>query len=110
MARIAALIFLFAVMVNSAVGQEQEQEKMVVLQSPCMEWSEMRKLAEKHGEELLFTGEGLTFAYGTGRPYRGGMAFFVNQDKGHWTIFQMYGDGIACMLFNGGKFDPYVGD
>lgn len=112
MARLtAALIFLFAVLfVGTAVGQEQRQEKMLYLQNPCGTWDEMRHIAEKHGEELLFMGEGLTFAAGTGQPYRGGMAFFVDQEKGNWTMLQLYGDGIACMLFNGGKFTPYLGD
>lgn len=108
--KIAALIFLFAVFGNAAVAQEQKPEKMLYLQNPCAEWSEMKSIAEKHGEELLFIGEGLTFAAGTGRPYKGGMAFYVDQEAGNWTMFQLYGDGIACMLFNGGKFTPYPGD
>ncbi len=109
MAKFAAFIFLLAAFSIPALA-DGHQEKMVYLQNPCTEWDKMKDLAEKHGEELLFMGEGLTFQAGTGKPYKGGMAFFVNQDEGNWTMFQVYGDGIACMLFNGGKFTPYSGD
>ena len=87
-----------------------KEQKVLMLQNPCDTWSEMENIAKKHGEQLLFMGEGYTFQAGTGRPYLGGMAFFVDQEKGNWTVFQVYGDGIACMLFNGTKFKPYSGD
>tara|TARA_B100000282_G_scaffold165236_1_gene119613 strand:+ start:155 stop:490 length:336 start_codon:yes stop_codon:yes gene_type:complete len=105
----ALIIVLMTIFGSSAIGQEKEQ-KMLMLQNPCDTWSEMENIAKKHGEQLLFMGEGYTFQAGTGRPYLGGMAFFVDQEKGNWTVFQVYGDGIACMLFNGTKFKPYSGD
>jgi len=112
----AALIILLAVLFGgNAVSQElppqqPNAQRYILLQSPCNKYEEMERLAKKHGEELLFMGEGLTFSSTTGRPYRGGMAFFVDQENGNWTMFQLFADGIACMLFNGTNFQPYSGD
>ena len=36
--------------------------------------------------------------------------FFVNQETGTWTVLQAYGDGMACMIFNGKDFTSYSGD
>jgi hypothetical protein len=106
MAKITAAFFvLLAVIANNASAQE----KMLHLQTPCAPYLEMANLADKNGEEVLFIGEGLTFASGTSQPLKGGMFFTVNQDEGNWTMFQLFGDGMACMLFNGGKFQPYMG-
>ena len=63
----------------------------------------------KYSEYLLFTGAGLTFSP-QGQPYNGAMMFFVNQETGTWTVLQAYGDGMACMIFNGKEFTPYSGD
>lgn len=119
MAKVTAALILILLLVSTGYMAfatppepmpDQEQEKFVMLRAPCAEWYKMDEMAKKHGEELLFIGQGLTFSAETGRPYRGGMAFYVNQEKGNWTMYQMYGDGIACMLFNGGDFTPYSGD
>ena len=117
MAKITAALILFLLLVSTgymafATPPEPmpEQEKFVLLRAPCAEWSTMDQMAKRHGEDLLFIGQGLTFSGETGRPYRGGMAFYVNQEKGNWTMYQLYGDGVACMLFNGGDFTPYSGD
>ena len=108
MAKLTATLFvLLAVFGGSASAQEQD--KLLMLQSPCAPFPEMAQLAEQHGEKPLFMGEGLTFAAGTGQSYRGGMVFTVNQDDGNWTLFQVFGDGMTCMLMNGGKFQPYFG-
>lgn len=104
----AALFVLLAVIAGSASAQEQE--KMLLTQAPCAQYLEMSDLVEKHNEQPLFIGEGYTFAAGTGQPYRGGMLFVVDQDAGNWTMFQVFQDGMACMLFNGGKFKPYMGE
>ena len=104
----AALFVLLAVIAGSASAQEQE--KMLLTQAPCAQYFEMSDLVEKHNEQPLFIGEGFTFEAGTGKPYRGGMLFVVDQDAGNWTMFQVFQDGMACMLFNGGKFKPYMGD
>ena len=84
----AALIILLALFIGKmafATPPEPmpEQEKFVILRAPCSEWSTMDKLAKRHGEDLLFIGQGLTFSAEIGMPYRGGMAFYVNQEKGN---------------------------
>ena len=97
---------------TNAVAQDkaQAESKMIVMQAPCGEADKMVNLTKKHDEQVLFLGEGITFAAGTGRSLTGGMIFTVNQDTGTWTMFQLYGDGVACMLMNGGNFQPYMGD
>jgi len=104
----AALIVLLAVWFGGTASA-QEQEKLLMTQAPCAPYQEMGALADQHGEKPLFMGEGLTFAAGTGQSYRGGMVFTVNQEDGNWTLFQVFGDGMTCMLMNGGKFSPYFG-
>tara|TARA_B100001057_G_scaffold236920_1_gene237247 strand:+ start:2681 stop:3019 length:339 start_codon:yes stop_codon:yes gene_type:complete len=107
----AAMIIMLSVLFGgTAVAQEPQGSKLLILQNPCNKWEEMERLAKSYGEELLFLGEGLTFQASTGMPIKGGMAFFVDQEKGSWTMFQLYGDGVACMLFNGTGFTPYNGD
>tara|TARA_B100001287_G_scaffold222897_1_gene192128 strand:- start:2746 stop:3084 length:339 start_codon:yes stop_codon:yes gene_type:complete len=107
----AAMIILLSVLFGGSVlGEERKGTKFLLLQSPCNNYAEMERLAEEHGEKLLFMGEGVTFSATAGRPFRGGMAFFVDQEKGNWTMFQLYADGVACMLFNGTNFQPYSGD
>ena len=110
MARLsAALIVLLAVWFGGTASA-QEQEKLLLTQAPCAQFLEMGELVEQYNEQPLFVGEGYTFEAGTGKPYRGGMLFVVDQDEGNWTMFQVFQDGMACMLFNGGKFQPYMGD
>lgn len=103
----AALFVLLAVFGGTASAQEQE--KLLMTQAPCSPFQEMSALAEQHGEKPLFLGEGLTFQSGTSEPFKGGMLFTVNQDEGNWTLFQVFQDGMACMIMNGGKFSPYFG-
>ena len=108
MRKVSAMIavLLFA---GTAGAQQAEPERLLQTQAPCSPFQEMSRLAEQHGEKPLFIGEGLTFQSGTSQPYRGGMLFTVNQDEGNWTLFQIFGDGMACMIMNGGKFSPYWG-
>ena len=42
-------------------------------------------------------------------PVTGGLFIFVNQDKGTFSIVQVFNDGVACMLANGRQFTPYGG-
>lgn len=81
----------------------------VFLRAPCGKWKEMQASIMKYSEHLLFTGSGLTFSP-QGQVYNGAMMFFVNQETGTWTVLQAYGDGMACMIFNGKQFTPYSGD
>lgn len=83
----------------------------IFTRSPC---DTLQKLEEqtigKYDEPLLFIGTGLTFSATTGQPLRGGMAFYVNQDSGSWTLLQIFPDGMACMIMNGATFQPYMGE
>lgn len=104
------LAFIICGLVYASLASAQEsQEKMLMTQAPCAPFPEMAQLAERHGEEPLFMGTGLTFKPVSGESYRGGMIFAVNQDTGTWTMFQVFGDGMTCMLMNGNKFQPYYG-
>ena len=89
---------------------QQDKGQMVLLRAPCSEYSKMLETAKKYDEELLFTATGLTFSAQFGQPYSGALFFFVNQDKGSYTVLQVFGDGMACMLVNGRNFQPYTGD
>ena len=97
-------VLLFA---STAVAQTATEEKLLHTQAPCATYAEMVQLASKHGELPLFIGKGLTFESGTGVPRKGGMVFTVNQDEGSWTMFQVFEDGITCMIFNGSSFSPW---
>ena len=85
------------------------QSPALLLKQPCDRANKMFETIKKYKEIMLFTGEGLTFGV-QGQAYNGGMFFFVNQDTGSWSMLQVYKDGMACMLFNGKKFEPYTGD
>lgn len=110
MARLTTALTALLVVWFGGTASAQEQEKMLLTQAPCAQFLQMSDLVEKHNEQPLFIGEGFTFEAGTGKPYKGGMLFVVDQDAGNWTMFQVFQDGMACMLFNGGKFEPFMGD
>jgi hypothetical protein len=110
--RLAFIIVGLVLVGNLAHAQEEPQTapKILPLQAQCDSFLPMANVLSKYGEELLFTGEGITMAFGTGQSYRGGMGFFTNQDTGTWTMIQLFQDGTACLLFNGSKFKPFVGN
>lgn len=87
----------------------QNQSLGVFLKAPCGTITEMTATIKKYREEMLFQGTGLTFS-SQNQVYNGGMFFFTNQDTGTWTILQVFPDGMACMVFNGRNFQPYIGD
>ena len=100
------------IVASIALAQVQEKQntaKSLFTRQPCDNLPEMLKAVAQYKEEALFIGEGLTFQAPTGNPLRGGMMFFVNQDTGTWTMLQLYGDGVACMVMNGREFTPYTG-
>lgn len=104
---IAAVLLFF--LATIAVAQEQpNQPKILPLQAQCSFFTNMAETIGKYEEQLLFTGEGMSFGPG-GVPFRGGMMFFVNQDTGTWSVVQLFADGMACLVFNGSQFEPYVG-
>lgn len=76
---------------------------------PCDSVGKMLDTVKKYGEEMLFIGNGMTFSAQTGMPFIGGMMFTVNQDSGTWSMLQLFGDGMACMVMNGRDFKPYMG-
>lgn len=107
--RILAFFFLLvALSYGSAIAQET-QPKFLPLRAPCENLVNMANTVATYGEELLFIGQGMSFSGPTGQPFTGGMMFFVNQETGTWTMLQLFGDGMACILFNGGEFVPYTG-
>tara|TARA_Y100000389_G_scaffold5006_1_gene4713 strand:+ start:441 stop:806 length:366 start_codon:yes stop_codon:yes gene_type:complete len=99
--------------VSSASTQETMPQpndmKTFITKQPCAPVVDMLRTPYKYGERILFTGEGVQFSAGDGRPYNGGAFFFVNQDTGTWTLVSVYGDGIACLVANGKDFEPYTG-
>jgi hypothetical protein len=75
----------------------------------CGPWEKVMKTPEKYKEGMLFAGEGITVEVRSGRAYKGGMFFFVNQDTGTWSLINVFGDGMGCMVQSGTGFEPYTG-
>jgi len=94
--------------IPKTVDPQTKQSPAVILRQPCDRAEKMFETIQKYQEYMLFTGEGLTFGV-QGQVYNGGMFFFVNQETGSWTMLQVYKDGMACMIFNGKKFEPFTG-
>ncbi len=92
---------------------EPQVQNMLTLfvRQPCKSYPEMKKLLEGYGETLLFTATyNHVFQAQDGRPFSGGMMFFVNQEDTTYTVLNVYSDGMACMVNNGRGFAPYSGD
>jgi len=102
-----ALIFILTATVSYA--QEQSQAKTYFTRQPCDAFEKMFTTMEKYNEQLLFTSDGVQFSAQTGEPSPGAMFFFVNQDTGTWSLISLYSDGMACMVANGTRFEPYTG-
>jgi len=108
----AVAFFLLAVVFGAqSIAQEtQPQERFYFTRSACDYAPEMMTLVtEKYGEELLFFGDGVTFEARSGQMMTGGLFFFTNQDTGTFSVMQIFGDGIGCMLMTGKNFAPYSG-
>jgi len=88
---------------------EDPTQKRFITTQPCDLFPKMLEIVKGYKEDLLFTGEGMSFAASNGQGYMGGMMFFTNQDTGTWSMLQVYGDGTACLVMNGRKFAPYGG-
>jgi len=89
--------------------QEDNTAKVFVAKQPCDVLPNMIEVIKGYKEELLFMGEGMSFAAQSGKGFMGGMMFFTNQDTGTWSMLQLYGDGTACLVINGRGFVPYSG-
>ena len=83
--------------------------KSFIVKQPCDVLPKMMDIIKSYKEDLLFTGEGMSFAASNGQGYMGGMMFFTNQETGTWSMLQLYGDGTACLVMNGRNFAPYGG-
>ena len=83
--------------------------KSFIVKQPCDVLPVMLEVIKGYNEELLFMGEGMSFAAPTGQGFMGGMMFFTNQATGTWSMLQLYGDGTACLVINGRNFAPYGG-
>lgn len=95
--------------IPKTVDPQTQQSPAVILRQPCDRADKMFAVVKKYKEHLLFVGQGMTFGI-QGQPYNGAMMFFTNQETGSWTVLQVYKDGMACMIMNGTKFEPYSGD
>ena len=89
--------------------QQQNTAKTFITKQPCDLLPKMMDVIKGYNEELLFMGEGMSFAAQGGQGFMGGMMFFTNQESGTWSMLQLYGDGTACLVMNGRNFAPYGG-
>ena len=83
--------------------------KSFIVRQPCDVLPKMMDVIKGYKEDLLFLGEGMSFAAQSGQGFMGGMMFFTNQETGTWSMLQLYGDGTACLVINGRNFAPYGG-
>ena len=95
--------------IASAQDQEKNTAKEFYVKQPCDVLPKMMDVVKGYKEDLLFMGEGMSFAASNGQGYMGGMMFFTNQDTGTWSMLQLFGDGTACLVMNGRNFKPYGG-
>jgi hypothetical protein len=84
-------------------------QKMLMARQYCGPFMDVFKTPEKYKEGMLFVGDGVTFEAQSGRMFQSGMFFFVNQETGTWSLINVYGDGMACMVQTGKNFKPYTG-
>ena len=87
----------------------QSRDKTFVVTQFCAPFAEMFETPKKYKEDMLFLGNGMQLSAADGKMYTGGMFFFVNQETGTYSIINVYGDGIACMMQTGRNFEPYSG-
>jgi|OM-RGC.v1.027820568 hypothetical protein len=108
--RIALALFAGALTLTPATIQAQEtQSKLYMIRTLCDPIPKIAEVFKKYNEQLLFTGDFMTFAAQSGQPFQGGMLFYVNQDTGTFTVIQMFRDGTGCVMGNGRNFEPYTG-
>ena len=105
---IVSLILASALMIPANLALAQTARTFFVKQ-PCDLLPKMMDTIKQYNEDLLFLGEGMSFAAQSGKGFMGGMMFFTNQETGTWSMLQVYGDGVACLVQNGKDFTPYSG-
>ena len=89
--------------------QNPTTAKTFFAKQPCDAFQKMMDTVKDYKEDLLFLGEGMSFAAQSGQGFMGGMMFFTNQETGTWSMLQLFGDGTACLVMNGKDFAPYSG-
>ena len=109
--RLALLLLVSSLttVMSPATAQEESTAKSFITTQPCDRLSIMLEVIKGYKEELLFTGEGMTFSARDRKGFMGCMMFFTNQESGTWSMLQVYGDGTACLVQNGRHFEPYSG-
>ena len=110
MKKILSLLLLVPTLVWAQDNNQQQMPGSLALTTvaPCDPIPKMFGVIEKYREGLLFQGTGMTFLPDR-RPLTGGLFLFVNQEKGTFSVVQVFNDGIACMIANGRDFAPYGG-
>ena len=109
MKKILSLLLLVPTLAEAQETDPNSQAKMFIARQPCGPFMDVLKTPEKWKEGMLFTGDGVSFDARTGQAYQSGAFFFVNQETGTWSLVNVYGDGMACMVQTGRNFQPYVG-
>ena len=109
MKKLLSLLLLVPVIAQAQQANPDDQ-KMFIARQFCGPFLDVLKTPEKWKEGMLFTGDGVSFEARTGQPYQAGAFFFVNQETGTWSLVNVYGDGMACMVQTGRNFKPYVGE
>ena len=104
-----ALAFVIGLIAFVPLANAQSQDKMFITTQFCGPWEDVMNTPKKYKEAMLFTGTGVQFATANGQPFNGGMFFFVNQETGTYSIINIYGDGMACLMQSGRDFAPYGG-
>ena len=106
MKKILGLLLLVAPTIALA---QDSRPRMLMTAAPCDQIDKIFSTVFNYQEQLLFIGQGMTFAP-SGTPYNGGLFFFTNQDTGTFSVVQVFADGVACMIMNGTQFEPYSGE
>ena len=107
--RLALALCIGSLSMSPALAQDQNTAKSFITKQPCDKLPKMLETVKQYEEDLLFLGQGMTFAARNSQGYMGGMMFFTNQETGTWSMLQLYGDGSACLVMNGNNFAPYSG-
>lgn len=111
--RLALALFAGFLTLSPVNLQAQENNtadsKLYLIRALCDPIAKISEVFKKYEEQLLFTGDFMTFHAQSGQPFQGGMLFYVNQDTGTYTVLQIFADGTGCILGNGRNFKPYTG-
>ena len=107
--RLALALCIGSLSMSPALAQTTNTAKTFITKQPCDELSKMMDVIKGYNEDLLFLGEGMSFAAQSGQGFMGGMMFFTNQETGTWSMLQVFGDGTGCLVMNGKDFAPYSG-